>query len=76
MGFVSAGVGIAIPLADSVLTPSHTIHSSGYIAYPSGESKPSESNSKTYVDISFIPIILGVGLLSVGFLYGKVRKGK
>ena len=76
-GFVSVGVGIAIPLVDSVLNPSHVIRCSGYVAYPSGESKPAESNSKTYVDTkSFIPIISGVGLLSIGFLFEKVQKGK
>jgi len=77
VGFVSVGVGIAIPLVDSVLTPPHVIHSSGYIIYPRGESKPAENDSKMLVDTtSFLPIVFGVGLLSSGFLYAKAQKNE
>lgn len=44
VGFVSIGVGIAIPFVDSALTQPQVIHSSGYIVYPSGEPKPAENN--------------------------------
>jgi hypothetical protein len=71
VGCVLLGIGITVAFANS-LGISNTIHSTGRIVNPYGESE-----SQTYVDSTgYVPMIVGVGLLSVAILDGKFRKHK
>ena len=68
-GFVLLVLGITIAFANP-LVASKTIRCTGSIGYLNEESK-----SQTYVDATgFIPIIAGVGLLSIAFLNGRFKK--
>jgi len=71
VGCVLLGIGITVAFANP-LGISNTIHSTGRIGHSDGESE-----SQTYVDSTgYVPMIVGVGLLSVAILDGKFRKHK
>ena len=76
IGYISLLIGIAIAFANPLLNQSSiTIYCSGRIEYPNKESESTESSSQTIVDSTvYIPIIIGVGLLSIAFLGGTVKK--
>ena len=76
IGFISLLIGIAIAFANPLLNQSSIkIYCNGRIEYPTKESELTESSSQTIVDSTvYIPIIIGVGLLSIAFLGGTVKK--
>lgn len=76
VGLVFLAIGIVIAFANPLSSQSsNTISCSGTIIYSSGESEPTESNSEIHVDArGYIPIIVSVGLLSIAFLDGIVKK--
>jgi hypothetical protein len=76
LGSMFLSTGIASALINPLLQHSQTIVSHGTIAYEnSTEPQPTENNPETYVDSTgYVPMIIGVGLLSIGFLDGIVKK--
>lgn len=77
---VHACIGITIAFANP-LAVSGTFFCTGRIAYSNETSEsilePIENNSETYVDSrGYVPMIVGVGLLSVAILDGKFKKHK
>jgi len=69
VGVISLASGIAIAL----LSP-HSIHCTGRIVYPDEELKSTENDSPTFMNAEgYMPIIVGVGLLSTVLLYGIVE---
>ena len=71
VGCVLLGIGITVAFANP-LGISNTIRCTGRIGYSDGESE-----SQTYVDSrGYVPMIVGVGLLSVAILDRKFKKYK
>jgi len=72
LGFISFAIGIVMPFANPLLQHQVTIPAHGHIVYPGEELKSAESNSHAYVDArGYMPIIVGVGFLSIAFLHAR-----
>ena len=65
-GLIFLVIGVVIAFAD--LSVSRTIPSFGRIVESDEENDPTESNFKTVGERDYIPIAVGIGLLSIAFL--------
>lgn len=76
LGLMFLSTGIALALVNPLVQHSQTVPSHGVIFYEnSTEPLPTENNLETYVDSTgYVPMIIGVGLLSIGFLDGIAKK--
>jgi len=73
-GLVFLVIGVVIAFANSSV--SQTIHCVGRIVESDEEMDAAENNFKTVDERGYIPVVVGIGLLSFAFLDERFRKNQ